>query len=47
VKGEVPDYIYRVHHEFSRCPSCRKIYWAGTHYGHMTRVVERLQEGQS
>jgi hypothetical protein len=44
-QGEVPDYIYHNHREFSRCPSCRKIYWAGTHYGHMRKMVERLQEG--
>ena len=43
-KGAVPDYIYHSHREFSRCPSCRKIYWAGTHYGQMTAMVERLQE---
>jgi hypothetical protein len=43
-KGKVPDHIYHSHQEFSRCPVCRKVYWAGTHYGQMTRVVERLQE---
>jgi len=43
-KGAVPDHIYHTHQEFSRCPSCRKVYWAGTHYGQMTRVVERLQK---
>jgi uncharacterized protein with PIN domain len=42
-KEEVPEYIYHTHHEFSRCPSCRKIYWTGTHYEHMAAVVERLQ----
>jgi uncharacterized protein with PIN domain len=47
VKGEVPDYIYHTQQGFSRCPSCRKVYWAGTHYGHMTAVVERLQEEES
>jgi uncharacterized protein len=47
VKEEIPDYIYHTHQEFSRCPSCRKVYWAGTHYGHMARVVERLQEATS
>jgi uncharacterized protein with PIN domain len=46
-KGEVPDYIYHTHGAFSRCPSCQKVYWAGTHYRHMTMLVERLQEGQS
>jgi uncharacterized protein with PIN domain len=43
-QGKVPDYIYHNHREFSRCPSCRKIYWAGTHYGHMRKIVEQLQE---
>jgi uncharacterized protein with PIN domain len=47
VKEEVPDYIYHTHQEFSRCPSCRKVYWAGSHYGHMATVVERLQEKTS
>ena len=47
VKEKVPDYIYHTHQEFSRCPSCRKVYWAGTHYGHMAKVVERLQEETS
>jgi uncharacterized protein with PIN domain len=43
-KGKVPDHIYHTHQEFSRCPICRKVYWAGTHYGQMTRVVDRLQK---
>jgi uncharacterized protein with PIN domain len=46
-KGGVPDHIYHTHQEFSRCPLCQKVYWAGTHYGQMTRVVERLQEEES
>jgi uncharacterized protein with PIN domain len=46
-KGKVPDHIYHTHQEFSRCPICRKVYWAGTHYGQMARVVERLQQGRS
>ena len=43
-KGGVPDHIYHTHQEFSRCSVCRKVYWAGTHYGQMARVVERLQK---
>ena len=45
--GKVPDYIYHNHREFSRCPSCRKVYWQGTHYGHMRKMVERLEEAAS
>lgn len=43
-KGKVPDHIYHTHQGFSRCPVCRKVYWAGTHYGQMTSVVKRLQK---
>ncbi len=44
IKDEVPEYIFHTHQEFSRCPSCRKVYWAGTHYEHMSEMVERLKE---
>ena len=44
-RGRVPDHIFHTHQQFSRCPICRKVYWAGSHYGQMTRVVERLQRG--
>jgi len=47
VREEVPDYIYHTHQAFSRCPSCRKIYWAGTHYDHMAEAVERLGNERS
>jgi uncharacterized protein with PIN domain len=43
VKDDVPDYIFHTHREFSRCPSCGKVYWAGTHYEHMNEVVDRLK----
>jgi uncharacterized protein with PIN domain len=28
--------------EFHRCPSCGQIYWKGSHYERMARLVERL-----
>ncbi len=32
------------HHydEFRICPDCNRIYWAGSHYEHMRRFVERI-----
>ncbi len=44
VRDEVPEYIFHTHQEFSRCSSCRKVYWVGTHYEQMTRVVEKLKD---
>jgi len=46
VREEVPDYVFHMHQEFSRCPSCRKVYWMGTHHDHMTMVVKRLKEAK-
>jgi uncharacterized protein with PIN domain len=31
VEGLVPAYIYSRHTRFRRCPSCKKIYWPGSH----------------
>lgn len=31
----VPEYIYHHHDRFTRCPSCRKVYWEGSHARNM------------
>lgn len=28
--------------EFRTCPSCNRLYWQGSHYDHMRRLVERI-----
>jgi uncharacterized protein len=47
-KDEVADRLEpltrRYYDEFSRCPDCGQIYWAGTHYARLVRRVERLRE---
>jgi len=43
VEGHVPDYIFHTQTSFSRCPSCGRVYWTGTHHDHMTAVVEQLR----
>ncbi len=32
----------RYYHEFFRCEDCGKVYWKGSHYDRMVRLVERL-----
>ncbi len=39
VRARVPPYVYATQDHFMRCPSCRRIYWRGTHAG---RIQERL-----
>lgn len=42
VKGLVPPYVYDTQRDFSRCPSCGRIYWGGTHRGHMAEDLKRM-----
>lgn len=42
IKGKVPFYIFQTKDEFSCCPKCQKIYWAGTHQKNMRERVRKL-----
>lgn len=37
----------KYYNEFSRCSGCQKIYWKGTHYEKMLKIIERLTAGSS
>jgi uncharacterized protein len=39
VKGLVPEGVRSRHREFWRCPSCKRVYWQGSHWD---KMVERL-----
>ncbi|OGQ51955.1 MAG: hypothetical protein A3J24_01895 [Deltaproteobacteria bacterium RIFCSPLOWO2_02_FULL_53_8] len=41
----VPAFVYDTQESFSRCHSCGRIYWAGTHIDTMKREVDRLLNG--
>jgi uncharacterized protein with PIN domain len=45
VEGELPPSVRRRHDAFRRCPSCRRVYWAGSHHARMQRLVAELEEG--
>ncbi len=41
----VPEYVYHHHDEFRICPSCRRVYWEGSHTEEMDlRITEFLRE---
>jgi uncharacterized protein with PIN domain len=41
VRHVVPDYVWRHHRQFYRCPACDRIYWAGSHYRRMMGLRAR------
>jgi hypothetical protein len=42
VAGNIPPGAERSQDEFHRCPSCGRIYWKGSHYGRMEKLVGRF-----
>ncbi len=38
----VPEYIYHHHNEFRTCPSCRKVYWEGSHADDMNMMITKV-----
>jgi len=43
VKSLVPPFVYEHQEEFHQCPACKRLYWRGTHWQHMGRVLRDLQ----
>ena len=39
VLDEIPEYVYRTQSRFARCPSCKRIYWQGTHLDNMKSLI--------
>lgn len=44
VEGAVPPYVTEHFQRYHRCPSCRRIYWEGSHYQAMTAKIEKIRE---
>lgn len=43
VEGEVPPYVFKTQKHYMRCPKCRRIYWQGTHWEAMNKVLREWQ----
>jgi uncharacterized protein with PIN domain len=41
VVDEVPPYVYKTQDTFSRCTTCGKVYWKGTHVEHVMSALGR------
>ena len=42
VKDKVPEYIYRTQEYFITCPKCKRIYWQGTHWGNVQKILSEI-----
>ncbi len=41
-EGGVPEFVFHGHKVFHRCPTCRRIYWEGTHPNNMKKRIEKM-----
>ena len=44
LKGRLPPYVYKNMDRFTECPSCRRLYWKGTHWRAMVEQIEKLKQ---
>ena len=44
VAERAPPYVYATQNEFMECPTCRRVYWQGTHWANMRRDLAELRE---
>ncbi|MBI2853733.1 MAG: Mut7-C RNAse domain-containing protein [Chloroflexi bacterium] len=43
VKSHVPPYVFKTQEQYMQCPSCGRIYWRGTHWQAMSRLLDKLR----
>lgn len=43
---EIPDDIIRLHRRFTFCSRCRRLFWPGSHYPRLIRIINRVLEEQ-
>jgi uncharacterized protein with PIN domain len=44
VKDLVPPYVFKTQSQFMQCPTCKRIYWRGTHWQAMTDRLKKFTE---
>jgi uncharacterized protein with PIN domain len=42
VQERVPEYVFETQEDFFTCPGCKRIYWAGTHWGNFEAILKEI-----
>lgn len=43
IKDKVPEYVFKTQDNFITCPQCNRIYWQGTHWGNVTKILDEIK----
>lgn len=44
LKDKVPEYVYNTQQDFVICPECERIYWQGTHWGNVRKLLDSVEK---
>lgn len=42
IEQYIPEFVFHHYEAFKVCPSCKKIYWKGSHAEHMSELIEGI-----
>lgn len=42
IKGKVPEYVFKTQNNFITCPTCKRVYWPGTHWGNVEATLKEV-----
>lgn len=42
-KDRVPEYVFKTQDDFLTCCQCGRIYWQGTHWGNVSKILEEIR----
>jgi uncharacterized protein with PIN domain len=42
IKESVPRYVFDTQDNFTLCPKCKRVYWAGTHWGNVKQILDEV-----
>lgn len=42
IKEKVPEYVYNTQENFFVCTVCNRIYWQGTHWGNVAKIIKEI-----
>ena len=43
-KDKVPEYVYNTQEHFVECSKCQRIYWQGTHWGNVQKLLAEVKK---
>ena len=46
IKDKVPPFAFKTHENFMQCVNCRRIYWSGTHWLNMDKVIAEISKAK-